>query len=74
MPTISEHNFQLIFLVLRALQTDDLSLYRVASSCMLNIMQFREHYAQDKQNANFDLNFFGINVKFSLKLTVRYLL
>ena len=64
---LSEHNFQLIFLVLRALQTDDLNLYRLASSCMFDIMQFRQHYAQDKQNANLDLKFFGINLKFSLK-------
>ena len=35
---LSEHNFQLIFQVLRALQTDDLSLYRLASSCMFDIM------------------------------------
>ena len=64
---LSEHNFQLIFLVLRALQTDDLSLNRLASSCMFDIMQFRQHYAHDKQDANFDLNFFGINLTFSLK-------
>ena len=64
---LSEHNFQLIFLVLRALQTDYLSLYRLASSCMFDIMQFRQHCAHDKQNDNFDLNFFGINLKFSLK-------
>ena len=54
---LSEHNFQLIFLVLRALQTDDLSLYRLASSCMFDIMQFRQHYARDKQNVNFGHNF-----------------
>ena len=64
---LSEHNFQLIFLVLRALQTDNLSLYRLASSCMFDIMKFRQHYAHDKQNFNFDPNFFGINLKFSLK-------
>ena len=48
---LSEHNFLLIFLVLRALQRDDLSLYRLASSCIFDIMQFRQHYAHDKQNA-----------------------
>ena len=47
---LSEHNFQFIFLVLRALQTDDSSLYRLASSCMFNIMQFRQHYARDKRS------------------------
>ena len=39
----SEHNLYFIFLVLRALQTDDLNLYRLASSCLFDIMKFR-HY------------------------------
>ena len=33
---------------------DDLNLYRLASSCLLDNMQFRQHYARDKRNANFD--------------------
>ena len=33
---------------------DDLNLYRLASSCPLDNMQFRQHYARDKRNANFD--------------------
>ena len=41
------------FLVLRALQTDDLNLYRLASSCLFDYMQFRQH-ARDKRDANFD--------------------
>ena len=35
--------------VLHALQTDDLSLHRIASSCMFDIMQFRQHDARDKR-------------------------
>ena len=49
-----EHNFCFIFLVLRTLQTDDLNLYRHDSSCLFDIMQFRQHYARDKRNANID--------------------
>ena len=51
---LSEHNFYFIFLVLRALQTNDLNLYRLASSCLFDTMQFRQHHARDKRNANFD--------------------
>ena len=47
-------NTTFIFLVLRALQTDDLNVNRLDSSCLFDIMQFREHYARDKRNANFD--------------------
>ena len=56
---LSEHNFYFIFLVLRALQTDDLNLYRLASSCLFDIMQFPQHYARDKRNADFDHYFFA---------------
>ena len=42
------------FVVLRALQTDDLNLYRLDNSCLFDIMQFRPQYARDKRNANFD--------------------
>ena len=48
------NNFYFIFLVLRALRTDDLNLYRLASSCLFDNMQFRQHYARDKRNANSD--------------------
>ena len=42
---LSEHNYYFIFLVLSALQTDDLNLYRLASSCLFDIMQFQQHDA-----------------------------
>ena len=44
------------FLVLPALGTDDSSSYRLAtySSCLYDIMKFRQHYSRDKRNANFD--------------------
>ena len=44
------------FLVLPALGTDDSSSYRLAtcSSCLFDIMEFRQHYARDKRIASFD--------------------
>ena len=51
---------------------------RIVQACIdfmnINIMQFRQHCARaDKQNANFD-HYFGINLRFLLMSTVRYLL
>ena len=53
---------------------------RIVQACIdymnidIMIMQFRQHCARaDKQNANFD-HYFGVNLRFLLKLTVRYLL
>ena len=40
--------------MLRALRTDNSNLYQHASSCMFDIIEFRQHHARDKRNANFD--------------------
>ena len=61
------------FLVIRALRTDYSSLYRFASSCIFDIMQFRRHYARDKRNANFD-HYFWQKSKVYVEEGVRYLL